>query len=396
MLENKWKDIAPEVPHDFHEKFEETLECIEKDDTADKRYKKKKIRVRVLIAAAVLCAGMVVTVATNEFFKWNDHLVKRLEPSEEQQETLQETNYIQNINQSETQNGVTVTLTDSIQDQGFLFAFFEVETDDSIVMDDNTSFEEVLHFKIDGTEVYGDDEDRLGSLSTGVEQDTLLKEDQNSVHLKYFNVFLSYDSDYDLSNRIVEISLRNLTDEGKYEEDENVLTEGTWNFKWTLGTVKPPASLEVNRKCDFGGYEITMKKMEVSPLLWSLYLDYNEAMKVYDDERNRFEYTGTDYGMDLYIRTDIDRVRYEDGNVVDFDTTIGEISGGGEKQDKENDKLWNRYCCSYHAQRAGKYNCGEQIQNGLCNQDTVVCGHTCDNGAVNSGSARTEQRNAGY
>ncbi len=25
MLENKWKDIAPEVPYDFHEKFEETL-----------------------------------------------------------------------------------------------------------------------------------------------------------------------------------------------------------------------------------------------------------------------------------------------------------------------------------------------------------------------------------
>ena len=326
MLENKWKDIAPEVPHDFHEKFEETLKYIEKDNTAGKRYKKKKIRVRVLIAAAVLCAGMVVTVAANEFFKWNDHLVKRLEPSEEQQETLQETNYIQNINQSETQNGVTVTLTDSIQDQGFLFAFFKVETDDSITMDDNTSFAEVSHFRIDGTEVYGDDEDRLGSLSTGVEQDTLLKEDQNSAHLKYFNVFLSYDSDYDLSNRTVEISLKNLT-------------EGSWNFKWTLGTVKSPASLEVNQKCDFGGYEITVKKMEVSPLLWSLYLDYNEAMKVYDDERNKFEYTGADYGMDLYIRTDIDQVRYEDGTVVDFDTTIGGISGGGEKQDKENGVL---------------------------------------------------------
>ena len=339
MLENKWKDIAPEVPHDFHEKFEETLKCIEKDDTADKRYKKKKIRVRVLIAAAVLCAGMVVTVAANEFFKWNDYLVKRLEPSEEQQETLQETNYIQNINQSETQNGVTVTLIDSIQDQGFLFAFFEVKTDDGIVMDDNTSFEDVLHFRIDGTEVYGDDENRLGSLSTGVGQDTLLKEDQNSAHLKYFNVSLSYDSDYDLSNRTVEISLKNLTDEGNYAEDGTVLTEGIWNFKWTLGTMKPPASLEVNRKCDFGGYEITVKKMEISPLLWSLYLDYNEAMKVYDDERNRFEYTGTDYGMDLYDRTNIDQVRYEDGTVVDFDTTMGGIGGGGEKQDKENGVL---------------------------------------------------------
>ena len=28
MLENKWKDIAPEVPHDFHEKFEETLKSV--------------------------------------------------------------------------------------------------------------------------------------------------------------------------------------------------------------------------------------------------------------------------------------------------------------------------------------------------------------------------------
>ena len=61
-------------------------------------------------------------MAAKEFFKWNDHLLKRLEPSEEQQETMQESNYIQNIDQSVTQNGVTVTLTDSIQDQGFLYA----------------------------------------------------------------------------------------------------------------------------------------------------------------------------------------------------------------------------------------------------------------------------------
>ena len=46
-----------------------------------------------------------------------------------------------------------------------------------------------------------------------------------------------------------------------------------------------------------------MKKMEVTPLLWSLYLDYDEAMKVYEDEKNKFEY------------------------------------GGGEKQDKENGVL---------------------------------------------------------
>ena len=47
-----------------------------------------------MIAAAVICTGMAVTVAAKEFFKWNDYLVKRLDPSEEQQETLQESTYI--------------------------------------------------------------------------------------------------------------------------------------------------------------------------------------------------------------------------------------------------------------------------------------------------------------
>ena len=337
MLENKWNNIPPEVPQDFHDKFEETLRQIEQADPVDKKYKRKRISGRLLIAAAVICTGMAVTVAAKEFFKWNDYLVKRLDPSEEQQETLQESTYIQNIDQSVTQNGVTVTLTDSVQDQGFLYAFFEVKTDDNISMTDNTSFEEMTHFKIDGKEVYADDDNRFGSLSTGVSQDNLLNYDQDSAHSKYFTAGISYDSDYDLSNKTVEITLKNLTEEGDY--DKTVNTDGTCDFKWTLGAVKPPTTLEVNRKCDFGGYEITVKKMEVTPLLWSLYLDYDEAMKVYEDEKNKFEYAGTDYGMDLYDRTNIDQVRYKDGTVLTLDLTMGGIAGGGEKQDKENGVL---------------------------------------------------------
>lgn len=103
--------------------------------------------------------------------------------------------------------------------------------------------------------------------------------------------------------------------------------------------MKPPASLEVNRKYDFGGYEITVKKMEVTPLLWFMYLDYDEAMKVYEDDRNNFEYAGSDHGMDIYDRISIDQVRYKDGTVVDLDTAVGGIGGGEEKQDKENGVL---------------------------------------------------------
>ncbi len=74
MLEKKWNHIAPEVPQDFHNKFEDTLKQIEQADSVDKKYKRKKISGRLLIAAAVICTGMAVTVAAKEFFKWNDYL----------------------------------------------------------------------------------------------------------------------------------------------------------------------------------------------------------------------------------------------------------------------------------------------------------------------------------
>ena len=99
------------------------------------------------------------------------------------------------------------------------------------------------------------------------DRDMLLKTDQNSTHLKYFNACISYDGDYDLSNKTVEITLKNLTEEGDY--DTTVITDGTWDFKWTLGAVNLPTTLEVNRKCNFGGYEITVKKMEVCLLYTS-------------------------------------------------------------------------------------------------------------------------------
>ena len=44
MLEKKWNNIAPEVPQDFHNKFEDTLKQIEQADSVDKKYKRKKIR----------------------------------------------------------------------------------------------------------------------------------------------------------------------------------------------------------------------------------------------------------------------------------------------------------------------------------------------------------------
>ena len=62
MLENKWNNIAPEVPQDFHEKFEETLRHIEQADAVNKKYKRKRISGRLLIAASFPAVSQMVQV----------------------------------------------------------------------------------------------------------------------------------------------------------------------------------------------------------------------------------------------------------------------------------------------------------------------------------------------
>ena len=48
-------------------------------------------------------------------------------------------------------------------------------------------------------------------------------------------------------------------------------------------------------------------------------------------KKNKFEYAGTDYGIDLYDRTNIDQVRYKDGTVLTLDLTMGGIAGRWRK-----------------------------------------------------------------
>lgn len=335
MSDHNWKNAAPEVPEEFHMKFEETLKQIERQKIIHHKKKSPKMMIRILIVAAILCSLTVTTIVAGELFQWNDVLKKRLNPSKEQQESLADQGYIKGIGQSQTHNGVTITLVNTVQDQNFLYALFKIETDDSISMDDTTSFEDGLNIKIDGTSTY--DMDELGSHGAGAGLAYPEGIPDISSHLQYYEVSFSYSNDYDLSGKTVQMELKNLTQGGDKAEDGEVVAEGVWKFEWTLDEILSMTRLDVNRRCDFGGYEITVEAMEISPLQYTLYLDYEEAMKVYEDERNRFEYNGDDPGMDLTGRTHIDQVRYEDGTVVKMDYEFGGgIGGGGESWDEEN------------------------------------------------------------
>lgn len=88
MSDHNWKKAAPEVSEEFHMKFEETLKQIENNKIIHYKKKSRKMMIRILATAAILCSLAVTTIVAGELFQWNDVLKKRLNPSKEQQEFL--------------------------------------------------------------------------------------------------------------------------------------------------------------------------------------------------------------------------------------------------------------------------------------------------------------------
>ena len=97
MSDHNWKKAAPEVPEEFHMKFEETLKQIENNKIIHYKKKSRKMMIRILATAAILCSLAVTTIVAGELFQWNDVLKKRLNPSKEQQEFLADQGYTENI-----------------------------------------------------------------------------------------------------------------------------------------------------------------------------------------------------------------------------------------------------------------------------------------------------------
>lgn len=324
MLENrKWEHTAPEVPTDFHTRFEETLEILEQRNYEKRNARAKKAKWRVLLAAAAVCALCTATAAANEYFKWSETLKTILKPTEKQQEKLVKDGFVQGIGQSVTHSGVTITLKEAAQDRRSIYMLFDVETPENIILDDTAGFENGMDVRVDGKNIIEALDPRTsGSGGGGFVSSYKMK--QESPHKKAYEVQYSFDRNFDFSGKTVTAVLENLTLGGDKAMDGEVAAEGTWEFRWNVGEVGSEKRFAVNESYDFGGYEIEIKYIDISPLGYVVYADYEDAMEVEKDERNTFTYTGDDPGLEVDARLFIRGVEYKDGTRIEL-----EYGGGG-------------------------------------------------------------------
>lgn len=118
---------------------------------------------------------------------------------------------------------------------------------------------------------------------------------------------------------------------------EELVAEGPWSFEYTI---KDSSNLrqtyEIYQTYDLGGNEIQINRLEISPLGYTLFVDYDSAMKVEEDERNKETYNGDDAGLTLDTRLAIRKIIFEDGtelNQADEVFTGRGAFGGTDKKE---------------------------------------------------------------
>lgn len=329
------KDI--EIPDAVWDKAQDAFSQIKMEASADKqrktdfvsgsrkqtgrirRYSQKKL---VLVAAAVF-AMSAVTVAANAYREWSRSLEKELAVTEEQKLKLETDGVADMPNQSVTNEGVTVTLQQSIVDsyngylsfkvEGFEFPegalpgveFTNVLIDEQIIFLESTFYNGIVT-GTDGMAVY-DDGTPLESDENGYAAFHYVQDD-GSLELR---VNLQMDgSGQNLVGKPIHVLLKNL---GVYEEDGfETMVEGSWSFDWTLSGSDVTTKYELDERLVDTG--VTVTSVEISPITLKVMYD---APRQIERETAVNEYTNETVTFEMFVEPPQPvGVRLKDGTLL--------------------------------------------------------------------------------
>lgn len=130
----KWNfnEEFPEMPMYVHQTVLDTLECLEKKER--KKTMKKMNKTKWLLLAAVLAASFGLTAAAAEFFNWNPKTAETFgEPAKEVQNTLTMEGVAKEQQISVTDNGITITAVQTMNDENVFYALLFVTAEEEII-----------------------------------------------------------------------------------------------------------------------------------------------------------------------------------------------------------------------------------------------------------------------
>lgn len=267
--------------------------------------KRKKIPAKrlFLVAAAVMLGAGGVTAGAAAYMRWSKTASEGMLASEETQKKMEETKLAVPVNKSDTQNGVTVTVSQTIVDSYYAHIIFKVEgydagegkqpffETDTVVVDGydpwKDPYDEKRHFGSGGDWYNGvtmGEDGRAVRISDGKPLDEI-EDYQDNYKLEdgsyEYRLTLTHTADKDyFMGKPIHLELHNLGTAEK--EDLTNVIDATWSFDWVLEG--SPEKKEYDLNASIGDTGVTVKHVEISPI--SLNVTYDFPKKIYNKMDN--------------------------------------------------------------------------------------------------------------
>ncbi len=312
MLEILKRDV--EIPDIVMKKAEGAFAKIQGEAKVQEKTKitplsPKKTRKKIpakrmfLVAATVMLGAGGVTAGAQRYMRWSKTASEGMLASEETQKKMEETKLAVPVNKSDTQNGVTVTVSQTIVDSYYAHIIFKVEgydagegkqpffETDTVVVDGydpwKDPYDEKQHFGSGGDWYNGvtmGEDGRAVRISDGKPLDEI-EDYQDNYKLEdgsyEYRLTLTHTADKDyFMGKPIHLELHNLGTAEK--EDLTNVIDATWSFDWVLEG--SPEKKEYDLNASIGDTGVTVKHVEISPI--SLNVTYDFPKKIYNKMDN--------------------------------------------------------------------------------------------------------------
>lgn len=307
-----WNKEYPEVSDLVHRSVLDALSALEEQEVPRM---KKAPRKRILLLAAALAALVGTTAAATGVFSWNERAGEVFEADEETRNELTMNQMAQEVAQTVTDQGVTITAIQTIQDRNRFYALFEVVMEDpkQKITEDYS-----LDYNVD----FGGRDDPFCAWTWGF----VSGDEQEVSNTRYFEI---YGTKLRQSEENLAMNLHFTALRGEPEQkagDGEILVSGTWDFALDVH----PSNMvdhELNKECQLGGYTVQVKSVALSPLSMIIVYDGKDVRAMEADQKICLDQL--DELRELYPTG----VGYADGTRVDEELMIPLSEGFGDGEE---------------------------------------------------------------
>lgn len=216
--------------------------------------------------ALLVVLGSVTAVAAGVTSHWNDHVADEFSVDRAVQDKMLAQEYARDLTTGQqpgeilqaTDNGVTVTVKQTLTDKYGMYIFLEIEVDKK------------KGIRLDTESIsIGPD---LARMIRGVEYTNYnagfvnLKEDSPYKKGYEFRMVKDNGEECDMRGKEISLHLKNILKGDTHAGKEKVILKGEWNLKWKVKSNNKTIQVPVNQTVKKGENTFDVKTVEISPL----------------------------------------------------------------------------------------------------------------------------------